>query len=175
MSQYSPYQSPGTVFKATAQVATSKRPPASLSRRLRAFIIDTFIGVVIAIPAFLLIFIALPENRGQEPNAILLLIAFGWIILTAIGLMVANLYLLYTRSQTVGKMLVKIQIVNYEDGQPADLVRTFLLRGIVNSLIGGIPCIGHIYSLVDILYIFGEEHRCIHDLIAKTIVVDYNG
>lgn len=175
MSQYSPYQSPGTGFNASAQFASSKLPPAALSSRLLASIIDSVIGLVIAIPAVPLFIISLPEDPRQEPNPVLALLAFGWIILVVIGMMVVNLYLLYTRSQTIGKMLMKIQIVNYEDGKPADLIRTFVLRGIVNGIISNIPCIGVIYALVDILYIFGEEHRCIHDLIAKTMVVDYKG
>ncbi len=37
---------------------------------------------------------------------------------------------------------------------------------------GAIPFVGAIYAIVDILMIFGEEHRCMHDMIATTCVVD---
>ena len=48
-------------------------------------------------------------------------------------------------------------------------VHAVALRGFVNGLIGGaIP----IYPLVDPLFIFGEEHRCLHGLIASTKVVE---
>jgi uncharacterized RDD family membrane protein YckC len=42
-----------------------------------------------------------------------------------------------------------------------------LLRSWLNTLIGIIP----FYGLVDVLFIFREDKRCIHDLIAGTHVV----
>ena len=39
---------------------------------------------------------------------------------------------------------------------------------IVNGLIGIIPG----YGLVDVLFIFGAERRCLHDYIARTKVVE---
>jgi uncharacterized RDD family membrane protein YckC len=35
-----------------------------------------------------------------------------------------------------------------------------------------IPVVGRLINLVDPLLIFGKERRCLHDLIADTIVVD---
>ena len=43
-----------------------------------------------------------------------------------------------------------------------------LLRVVVNGLLGFIP----LYGVVDILFIFREDRRCIHDLIAGTVVVN---
>jgi uncharacterized RDD family membrane protein YckC len=40
------------------------------------------------------------------------------------------------------------------------------------SLLGAIPYVGWLVSLVDPLLIFGKDRRCLHDLIADTIVVD---
>jgi uncharacterized RDD family membrane protein YckC len=37
----------------------------------------------------------------------------------------------------------------------------------VNSLIGIIP----LYTIIDLLFIFGEQRQCLHDKIADTIVV----
>jgi hypothetical protein len=42
----------------------------------------------------------------------------------------------------------------------------------VNSVIGNLPCIGFFYALADILFIFRDDRRCIHDLIASTTVID---
>ena len=53
------------------------------------------------------------------------------------------------------------------DGSDATLGRIFWLRNVVNALIAIIP----LYSLIDILFIFGESRQCLHDKIADTIVV----
>ena len=63
---------------------------------------------------------------------------------------------------------VDIKIVKYDTGKNGGFVTNVLLRAIVNGIIGIIP----FYGLVDILFIFGEERRCIHDLIAGTRVVE---
>jgi len=94
------------------------------------------------------------------------------LIVGALAGFAIQVYLLATRSQTVGKYLVNTQIVDYRTGQPATLVQSLVMRAIVNGLIGAIPCIGGIYSIADILFIFGDEHRCLHDQLAGTSVVD---
>ena len=42
------------------------------------------------------------------------------------------------------------------------------MRYIVNSLLGNIP----FYTVLDVLLIFGNERRCIHDHLAGTKVVE---
>ena len=79
-------------------------------------------------------------------------------------------YLLATRGQTVGKLLTKIRIVR-SDGTRASFGRLVGLRFLLNSFLALIPVVGTIYALVDVLFIFRAERRCIHDLIADTIVV----
>ncbi len=51
-------------------------------------------------------------------------------------------------------------------------MKTLLLRAIVNGMIGMVPYVGGIYGLIDSLFIFREDRRCVHDLIAGTKVVD---
>lgn len=79
-------------------------------------------------------------------------------------------YLLATRGQTIGKMLVKIRIVR-TDGSRASFARLVGLRFLVNSLFTLVPVVGPLYGLVDALFIFRAERRCVHDLIADTVVV----
>ena len=79
--------------------------------------------------------------------------------------------LLCLRSQTVGKLLVRIQIVDIQNGQPGGPVRAFLLRALVPTMIEFIPLLGFVFWLVDTCFIFREDRRCIHDLIAGTRVV----
>ena len=90
--------------------------------------------------------------------------------LYALVLIAVDLTLLYRNAQTIGKKLLGIKIAR-KDGSRATLSRIFWLRGVVNAIPGFIPYIGWLYSLIDILFIFGEPRRCIHDYIADTVVI----
>jgi uncharacterized RDD family membrane protein YckC len=68
-------------------------------------------------------------------------------------------------------MALGIKIVKFDTGQNGGFVPNVLLRSIVNGLIGSIPFIGALYALVDILFIFAEDRRCIHDHLAGTVVI----
>ena len=94
-------------------------------------------------------------------------------ILAVVGFLIVaglNLYFVAKSSQTIGKKLVGIKVVRV-DGSRAYLGRIFWLRNVVNALPGLIPFVGGIYGLIDMLFIFGEQRRCVHDYIANTIVV----
>lgn len=79
-------------------------------------------------------------------------------------------YLLQTRGQTIGKMLLHIRIVR-SDGSPASLARLAGLRYFANSVLALIPVVGWIYGLVDALMIFRQSRKCVHDNLADTIVI----
>jgi uncharacterized RDD family membrane protein YckC len=51
-------------------------------------------------------------------------------------------------------------------------VPTLLIRYGVYFAGNFIPVIGPLFGLVNVLFIFGEERRCLHDLAANTIVVN---
>lgn len=146
-------------------------PTADLGKRFLGAMSDGLASVFFIAPGFgLMLASGGPEEIDKgSPLAIggILLIVLG-----ALALLAVQLYLLINRSQSIGKYLMNTQIHDYETDTPASFTKTFLLRGVVNGLIGAIPCIGPIYNIVDILCIFGEEHRCLHDQLAGTYVVD---
>ena len=103
------------------------------------------------------------------------------VILTLLAFLVifiVQMVLLATRGQTIGKIIMKIRIVDAQTGEHPGWARLILLRTIVNSLISFvlnfIPVVGgglsFTYFLVDSLLIFRADHRTIHDLIAGTRV-----
>jgi len=92
---------------------------------------------------------------------------FG-VIAIGLGLFVYNLALLGQSGQTIGKQWLGIRIVR-SDGSNADLGRVFGLRMFLPGLITAFA--GPLFSLPDALCIFGNEKRCIHDMMADTIVV----
>lgn len=147
-----------------------KYPLAGPGKRLLGALAD-FLAACVFIGPGLVLFLASGGPDG-DTNSPLFPMGVILIVLGALALLIVQLYLLINRSQSIGKYLVKTQIFDYETRTPAGFVKTFLLRGVVNQMIGSIPCVGPIYGLVDPLFVFSEEHRCLHDQIAGTYVVD---
>ncbi|TSC58170.1 MAG: hypothetical protein Greene041619_730 [Candidatus Peregrinibacteria bacterium Greene0416_19] len=146
-------------------------PYASRGSRLLAFLLDVVLTAVPVMP--LLPFLAMEFRSGLTPEAIVATdmaitgtyLLFAGIFLIAV--FVVQLFLLSIRGQTVGKWLMHIRIVGKDTLKHAGFVRTVLLRYFVNGILSYVPG----YSLVDILFIFRSDRRCLHDLIAGTIVI----
>jgi len=84
--------------------------------------------------------------------------------------MLLNGYLLSQNGQTIGKKLMSVKIVR-SDGSKATLGRIVGYRLLPVWVVSAIPIIGAILTLVDVLFIFRENHLCVHDNIADTMVV----
>ena len=82
-----------------------------------------------------------------------------------------NGYLLATKGQTVGKLLVGTKIVSVETNEIIPLWKVYLLRYVPMFLAAQVPVIGSLISMADGLFVFRKDKRCIHDLIAGTQVV----
>lgn len=89
---------------------------------------------------------------------------FGLLVLVQFGL-------LAWRGQSIGKLLLGLRIVRAVDGGPPGVVGAFLLRGTLPFMVEQIPLIGLLFWTVDSCFIFREDQRCLHDLIAGTKVV----
>ena len=79
-------------------------------------------------------------------------------------------WLLHTRGQTVGKLIVGLRIVR-SDGSRAGIARLLFTRYLLNTLFCIVPVVGSLYALVDCLLIFRASRKCVHDNLADTIVV----
>ena len=112
-------------------------------------------GVLVAVPYVL-------ATIETLPSAVRLLGTAG-----TLALLVTQIYLLSTTGQTIGKRLLGIRIVLKDSLKNGGFVVNVLKRGLVNGLLSLIPG----YFLVDSLFIFREDRRCIHDLIAATCVI----
>lgn len=141
---------------------------ASRMSRLGAVLIDSF---VVMVPAILIgVSMGLSSEPGQElsSGSIALISVFALVIL---AFCIYQLTMLYRHGQTLGKKLVGVRIVR-QDGSRASFGRVIGLRYFVPGLIGAIPLLGPLFSLIDPLFIFGDDKRCLHDRFADTIVVD---
>ncbi len=94
-----------------------------------------------------------------------------WLLLVA----AIQITLLCVRSQSVGKLVVGLRIVSVETEQPGGPLRAFLLRAFIPTVIEFIPFLGLLFWAVDSCFIFREDRRCLHDLIAGTKVVKTQG
>jgi uncharacterized RDD family membrane protein YckC len=145
---------------------------ASIGRRFVASFID---GLIVVVPVMLLaVLVLLPfgiiqTQEGTEalPSALAVLAN----IFVSLG--GATIYVLYeglmlaAGGQTVGKRAMKVKVVTAEG---ADITTGQAWgRALSRQLLGLVPCLG----LIDYLVAFGQERTTIHDMMAKTRVVNW--
>lgn len=161
-----PYRAPQSQL-APRQRSRGRRDLAGRGERLIAALLDSLLFA----PALLgfamgdaLEFLVDPDQLEINPSGLLgLSLTFFW----SVGVLVLQSYLLYTNGWTLGKRLLGIRIVHVEGGE-ASFFSLIVLRTLLPMLMGF--CCG-LLQLIDVLMIFGDERRCLHDLIAGTIVV----
>jgi uncharacterized RDD family membrane protein YckC len=133
-------------------------PLAGAGARLAAVLLDSLVAMVVPL-------IAILATKGEdgEPSGIGMAVAGLWLL----GLVIYQLILLSTRGQTLGKKWLGIKIVKL-DGGPVTFGIAVIMRAFVGQgLLGIIP----FYGLIDPLFIFRADRRCIHDMVAGTKVV----
>lgn len=151
---------------------------AGLGQRFLARLIDNVIYMVMLLPGAVMIVLSMPDNPNQDPTdeQMGVIIVGGLIVLLgAIVYFGLFIYLQATRSQSPGKYIMQIQIWDYNEDAPASLVQTWLIRSLaMGAMVGALNCcyLGWLLALVDICMIFGDERRCMHDMMANTYVVD---
>ena len=101
-----------------------------------------------------------------------LLSGFGLMSIVWLGMLVCQCYLLAIRGQTIGKIVMGLRIVRFEDGGNPGFVKAVLLRTFLWALITAVPVVGTLVGVVGILFIFRDDQRCLHDHLAGTRVVN---
>lgn len=144
------------------------RELASRGTRFGAAMIDWLAYVVPAAILWSVVFTALRNGHAPQATATTTLIVVSLLL---VAVMVANLILVIQSQQTIGKKLLKIQIVR-GDGSACSPLRIIFLRGFVTGLLSAIPFVGGFVALLDPLLIFRDNRRCLHDDIADTTVVN---
>lgn len=137
-------------------------PLASRWARLGAAIVDVLLLGVVA--TVLLLFSFALGGGSFLLMLVLILVLEGGYLSLQWGLLIME-------GQTVGKKFFKIRIVKVDTGLNGGFTHNIILRGIVSSLFIAVPYVGPVYGVVNFLFIFRQDKRCIHDLIAGTHVV----
>ena len=125
-----------------------------------AVILDLFVSVLPIAVVFLL-----TQNSGESQETRQLW--FTTWIAGALSVEVLQWILLAVRGQTLGKIAMGVQIVPMDDGSKPGFVKAVVIRLWLRRLLLFIPFFG----LIDLPFIFGEERRCLHDLMVGTKVV----
>lgn len=154
-----PYAPPGSTYHPTWRDERTGFELATRGSRLAAQLVNGFGAMVLFLIA------ALPGIVVDKPNLVLVGVGFA-----AVGWVLWNIQLLAANGQSFGKKALGIKIVQI-DGQPAGLGTLILRRYVLMQLIGLIPAVGTLVAIINILMIFGEQRRCLHDLFADTVVV----
>jgi uncharacterized RDD family membrane protein YckC len=163
---------------------------AERGTRLVARLIDWVIEMACAIPGGIILGeeflkLVMMVAQGEDPDFGQLNVqrlVLGAAVFTAawLTLLIVQVWMLTTRGQSIGKRIMGIRIVRFEDASKPGIVHAWVLREFLISAIGFalnfVPIIGPFmlkpaFHLVDWCLIFRDDQRCLHDLIAKTRVV----
>lgn len=141
---------------------------AGRSRRLFATIIDLIVTPIVGVAIMLVTGIlesAEAYASTEQTVARVLLLAVS-------SYFVVHGWLLFSRSQSLGKSLLRIMIVDNSSGEPASFWKLILLRLWALPLIYllAIP-MAAIIPILDQVFIFGKSRRCLHDYLCSTKVV----
>ena len=160
-----PYAAPSATLVETTVDNPARK--AERTTRLLAALADGFIGVPLWLPLFFGAAMASAPDGNRMAGIVL--IAIG--VIGLIALVVVQLVMLARHGQTIGKRWQGIRIVR-SSGERIGFGRILGLRMIAPGVVSAIPFLGAIFSLANILWIFGDERRCLHDYFADTIVVN---
>lgn len=142
---------------------------ASRWKRLWGALLDSVFILFVTVPSMLLMG-AYSQLADGEPLTFAQ--TLSWLAYGVLVFLVLNGWLLFHKGQTLGKRIVGTKIVDAKTGQHLSFGSVYGIRYLLVSGITQIPVIGHLFALVDVLFIFGERKRCIHDWFAGSIVID---
>lgn len=140
---------------------------AARSARFSGAFIDGLLGLVTTLP---IMYFGGFWDKAMSGQVSLV----DYVIYAAVGFVIFLLlhgYLLAKNGQTIGKKLAGTRIVSASNGEILPLWKVVLIRSILPGLVVYIPAIGQLLLLVDYLFIYRKNKRCVHDLIADTNVV----
>jgi uncharacterized RDD family membrane protein YckC len=196
MSAENPYAAPEAKLTPVSRVSRDI-PLARRFTRYLAAVVDDIIDLAYRLPILYLLGFFNDVPQGKSPPFWLLLVAS---VPGFLGFLLIHGYLLKTKGQTVGKLLLGIRITDL-DGNVPEFGKVILLRYLPISIVSLIPVLGGCLwpssggpdgdgaailvdlvifpievlgaslLLLDVLFIFRGDRRCIHDLLAGTKVL----
>jgi uncharacterized RDD family membrane protein YckC len=172
MPEFNPYEAPCAMVADPA--GTDSLELADRGTRLGAKLLD---GLMVGGGFLVLGFVAalaLPAMLSQGRSGAAPVIFFSIFAALAGGfvlvMLIWNLLWLHRYGQTIAKRILRIRIVR-SSGEPVGMGRLLGIRVLLMWVLESIPFLGPLFSLVNVCFIFRDDRRCLHDLMADTIVV----
>lgn len=172
-----PYAPPTSDVNAGQVPAPVAGQPADRVTRLVATIVDGLLYAVALVPALIAGFQSGAFGEGSSTALYRTFVSSGLGTVSGVAwlaLIIYQAYLVATTGQSIAKKLFKIKIVRV-DGSPVNFVSGVLVRSWLMMVLQQIPVANVVLPLADALFIFRQDRRCIHDLIAGTKVVQVAG
>lgn len=159
--EHNPYEPPVAV-DASSPARPDQQIPAERGTRLGAALIDGLLllpslGAAMAVLGLEAFARETARNTAVTFLFMLPVIAFQW-------------WLIATTGQSIAKRWLGIRIVKL-DGSAVGFAHGVALRAMIPNAISMIPYLGYVFSVVDALFIFGQDRRCLHDHLAGTKVI----
>lgn len=144
---------------------------AGRGERLAAVILNQLFALLTMVPGGILVWLGFNASVNTDNLNGMQIAGIGLSGLLMIGLLIYQLTLYLKTGQTLGKKFMGVKVVTFTDGSLPAFGSIIGLREILPYIIALVPLLGAIFSIVDICFIFREDQRCIHDLMANTKVV----
>jgi uncharacterized RDD family membrane protein YckC len=183
-----PYAPPRSDLHRGLEQAAPGAEPASRSSRLAAVSLD---GLLISIPLLPGLGFGLYQavkiqaaaqdmglQEGELPDfghqeGMMIAVAVMLLgLLAGLGIAVYQWILISRTGQSLGKRWSRIRIERMDGGR-VTFGTGVVLRNWVPKVMGAVPYLGMLFQLIDALYIFRADRRCLHDHIAGTRVVQH--
>ena len=143
------------------------QPSASIWRRAVACTIDIVLVPVLAL-LLMLVTGALESAEAYSHGFPYYRVFF----LGVASYLLLNGWLLWQKGQTLGKYWLKVKIFSSKDCETASIWKPIFVRALFCPL-PLLVLVGFSYFvLVDLIFIFGKDRRCLHDYAADTFVKD---
>ncbi len=150
--------------KVKAEMKASSPIGGYAACRMKRFIgslIDGFAMLGAILAGLLLVAVLVGDPKDAAVQVVILFLVLP------IMLGICQAYMIAVEGRTIGKYCMGTKIVN-QLGNPPGFLQGVVIRIWVVALLGTIP----FFNLVDAIWIFGDEKRCLHDVIAGTTVID---
>lgn len=152
------------------EIIIAKQSLASPGDRLAAFLFDIVSLFLLGLVAVF----AIAPFFGEEAGIIAAKIIIG---VSFIPLIALQIYLFVRRSQTIGKFLLNIQIIDAKANKRIGFWSNGIKRELIGKtlIVGALPFLNitfqPLYFIIDHLFIFRQDCRTLHDMIAGTFVI----